>query len=74
MTGDSEPDLDIERDLDFDLERDLDFDLEIDRDALRDLPEPTGDRDVGLDLPDSFESADCDRERDFFESLEAASE
>ena len=68
VTGDSDPDLDIER------ERDLDFDLDIERDALRDLPDPTGDRDVGLDLPDSLDSWDCDRERDFFESLDATSE
>jgi hypothetical protein len=64
VTGDPEPDL----------ERDLDFDFEIERDALRDLPEPTGDRDVGLDLTDSLDSRDCDRDRDFLESLDAASE
>ena len=66
MTGDPDPDLDIERD--------LDFDLEIERDALRDLPEPTGDREVGRDLPDSLDSGDCDRERDFLESRDTASE
>ena len=57
-------DLDLEGDLEIDLERDLDLDTE------RDRTEPTGD----LDLLDALDLGDCDRERDFLESTEAASE
>ena len=63
-----ELDLDLEGDLEIDLERDLDLDTD------RDRPEPTGDRDVGPDLSDALDLGDCDRERDFLESTEAASE
>ena len=62
-----EPDLD----LDPDLERDRD--LETER-GLRDFSDPAGDREFLLELCESFDFGDCDRDRDFFDVTDAASE
>ena len=64
-----EPDLDLEPD--FERERDLDLDIER---GLRDFPDSAGDRECLLDVCESLDLGDWERERDFLDDTDAPSE